>query len=99
MVFFVHSSRHNGVHLFISHLGRWLSTRRFSEPTFRPSGATNHWKNTAFRDFPSFSRTWIFFLLKLSLLFIETKRWVGLLGDSHNKVLSHQHHITTYFFN
>ena len=32
-------------------------------------------------------------------LFIETKRWVGLLGDSHNKVLGHQHHITTYFFN
>ena len=24
-------------------------TRRFSEPTFRPSGATNHWKNTVFR--------------------------------------------------
>ena len=23
-----------------------LRTRRFSEPTFRPSGATNHWKNT-----------------------------------------------------
>ena len=22
----------------------WLRTRRFSEPTFRPSGATNHWK-------------------------------------------------------
>ena len=30
--------------LFISHLARWLRTRRFSEPTFRPSGATNHWK-------------------------------------------------------
>ena len=30
----------------------------FSEPTFRPSGATNHWKNTVFRDFPTFSRTW-----------------------------------------
>ena len=29
--------------------------------------------------------------------FIETKRWVGLLGDSHNKVLGHQHHITTFF--
>ena len=27
-----------------------------SEPTFRPSGATNHWKNTVFRDFPTFSR-------------------------------------------
>ena len=28
--------------IFISHLARWLRTRRFSEPTFRPSGATNH---------------------------------------------------------
>ena len=41
---------------------------RFSEPTFRPSWATNHWKNTVFRDFPTFSRIWIFFLLTLSLL-------------------------------
>ena len=40
------ASRHNGVQFFISHLPRWLRTRRFSEPTFRPSGATNHWKNT-----------------------------------------------------
>ena len=37
---------HNGEQFFISHLARWLRTRRFSEPTFRPSGATNHWKNT-----------------------------------------------------
>ena len=36
--------RHNGVQLFISHLASWLRTRRFSEPTFRPSGAPNHWK-------------------------------------------------------
>ena len=41
----------NGVQFFISHLATWLRTRRFSEPTFRPSGATNHWKNTVFRDF------------------------------------------------
>ena len=68
MVCFVHSSRHNGVQLFISHLARWLRTRRFSEPTFRPSGATNHWKNTVFCDFPTFSRICIFFLLTLSLL-------------------------------
>ena len=40
------ASRHNGVQFFISHLPRCLRTRRFSEPTFRPSGATNHWKNT-----------------------------------------------------
>ena len=62
------ASRHNGVHFFISHLASWLRTRRFSEPTFRPSGATNHWKNTVFRDFPTFSRICIFFLLTLSLL-------------------------------
>ena len=58
------ASRHNGVQLFISHLARWLPS--FSEPTFRPSGATNHWKNTALREFPTFSRTWISFLRRLS---------------------------------
>ena len=47
------ASRHNSVHFFMSHLASWLRTRRFSEPTFRPSGATNHWKNTVNRDFPS----------------------------------------------
>ena len=62
------ASRHNGVQFFISHLANGLRTRRFSEPTFRPSGATNHLKNTAFRDFPTFSRTCLFFLLTLSLL-------------------------------
>ena len=31
---------------FISHLASWLRTRHFSGPTFRPSGASNHWKNT-----------------------------------------------------
>ena len=60
--------RHNGVQFFIAPVASWLRTRRFSEPTFRPSGATNHWKNTVFRDFPTFSRICIFFLLTLSLL-------------------------------
>jgi hypothetical protein len=40
------AARHNGVHFFISYLARRLRTRRFSEPTFRPSGATKHCKNT-----------------------------------------------------
>ena len=62
------ASRHNGVQFFISHLASWLRTRRFSEPTFRPSGDTTHCKNTIFRDFPTFSRICIFFLLTLSLL-------------------------------
>ena len=62
------ASRHKGVQFFLSRLARWLRTRRFSEPTFRPSEATNHWKNTVLRDFPTFSRICIFFLLTLSLL-------------------------------
>ena len=59
------ASRHNGVQFFISHLASWLRTRRFSKPTSRPSGAPNHWKNTAFRDFPTFSCICAFFLLTL----------------------------------
>ena len=35
---------------------------------FRPSGATNHWKNMVNCDFCTFSRTCIFFPLTLSLL-------------------------------
>ena len=62
------ASRYNRVQFFISHLASWLRTRRFSEPTFRPAGATNHWKYTVFRAFSTFSRTCIFFLLTLSLL-------------------------------
>ena len=62
------ASRHIGVQFFISHLARWLRTCRFSEPTFRPYGATNQWKNTVKRDFSTFSRTCIFFLLTPSLL-------------------------------
>ena len=45
-----------------------VRARRFSEPTFRPSGATNHWKNTVNRDFPIFSHICLFFLLSPSLL-------------------------------
>ena len=66
------ASRHNGVHFLISHLASCLRTRRFSEPTFRPSGATNHWKNIVNRDFPTFSRICIFFLLIFSLLTLLT---------------------------
>ena len=60
--------RHNAAQFFISHLASWLRTRRFSEPTFRLSGATSHWKKIVNRDFPTCSRKCIFFLLTLSLL-------------------------------
>ena len=60
------ASRHNGVQFFISHLASWLRTRRFSEPTFRPSGATNHWKTH------SVSRlSYLFAHLALSLLLLS----------------------------
>ena len=71
------ASCHNGVHFFISHLARWLRTRRFSKPTFRPSRATNHWKNTVNRDFPAFSCTCIFFLLSLSLSLLWSSHFLS----------------------
>ena len=64
------ASRHNGVQFFISPLASWLRTRRFSEPTFRPSGATNHWKTQCFATFLPFraSASSVFLLLSLSTL-------------------------------
>ena len=47
---------------------KWLRYDRFSEPTFRLSGATKHIKNTVLRNVSTFSRAWIFFLLALSSL-------------------------------
>ena len=83
------ASHHNGVQFFISHLDSWLRTRRFSEPTFRPSGAPNHSKNTVFRDFPhllssySFSSTLLSSNLSLlsasSLLCFSSVHIVGSL--------------------
>ena len=63
------ASRHNGVQFFISHLPRWLRTR-FSEPTFRPFGATNQWKNTVNRDL-STSFAHLSDLLWSSLIFFD----------------------------
>ena len=70
------ASRHNGVPFLISYLASWLRTRRFSEPTIRPSGATNHWKDTV----NQFSHTCIFLLPTLSLLwsshFLTSPLWL-----------------------
>ena len=100
------ASRHNGVQFFISHLPRWLYTRRFSGPTFRPSRATNHWKNTVFRDFATFSRTRIFCLLTryvlwssffFSFLTLPTSAFssVHIVGSLTSKLLS----ISIYYCN
>ena len=62
------ASRHNGVQIVISHLPRRLRTRRFSEPTFRPSREPQIiGKTQCFATFLPF-RTYIFFPLTLSLL-------------------------------
>ena len=86
------SSRHNGVQFWISYLASWLRTRRFSEPTFRPSRATNHWKNTVNRDFPTFSRACIFFLLSLRLIwsshFFSSPPWLFTPLLFHLSILS-----------
>ena len=43
------ASRRIRAQSMVSHSPRWLCTRCFSEPTFRPSGASKHWKNTVLR--------------------------------------------------
>ena len=60
--------RHSGVQFLISPLSSDLRTRRFNRPTFRLTWHTNHWKNTAFRDFSNIWRGCIFFLLTFALL-------------------------------
>ena len=60
--------RHSGVQFLISPLSTYLRTRRFNRPTFRLTRHTNHWKNTAFRDFSNIWRGCIFFLLTFALL-------------------------------
>ena len=60
--------RHSGVQFLISPLSTDLRTRRFNRPTFGLTRHTNHWKNTAFRDFCNIWRGCISFLLTFALL-------------------------------
>ena len=50
------ASRHSRVPFFTCPRNSYLRTRRFSEPTFRTSGTTIHWENTAIRDFTNIFR-------------------------------------------
>ena len=60
------SSRHNGMQFCISHLATWLRARHYSESTFRPSGALDHWVRFVVRNvfFPflasASSFSWLF---------------------------------------
>ena len=66
--------RHSGVQFLISPLSSDLRTRRFNRPTFRLTGHTNHWKNTAFRDFSNIWRGWssFFWLSRYCIFFLLT---------------------------
>ena len=59
------ASRRIRAQSMVSHSPRWLCTRCFSEPTFRPSGASKHWNNTVLRlrDVSTRSCALIFFLI------------------------------------
>ena len=72
--------RHSGVQFLISPLSSDLRTRRFNRPTFGLTRDTNHWKNTAFRDFSNIWRGCIFFLLTFALLHLFTSDLTALLS-------------------
>ena len=76
------ASRHSGVPFFLSALSSCLRTRRFSEPTFRPSRHTKPRKNTAFRDFPNISRRCMFFMF-----FLVTFAQLYLLSSASTSLL------------
>ena len=101
-------SRHNSVHFFniatsksvpnlvcFVHFDFEMCFAPQRRATFRPSGATNHRENTVFRDFPTFSRISIFFLLTLSLLwsslFCSSLFCSSLLSDSSHLCFSSVH--------
>ena len=75
------ASRHYSVHFFISHLARWLRARRFSEPTFRPSGAQEPQiigKTQCFATFLPFrapSLPWLFSSLTLPISAFHLSIW------------------------
>ena len=79
--------RHSGVLFLISPLTSWLRTRRFNRPTFGLTRHTNHWKNTAFRDFSNIWRGCIFFLLTFALLHLLSADLTTLLCFSTGHIV------------
>ena len=71
--------RHSGVQFLLSLQNANLRTRRFNGPTFRPTWPTDHWKNTAFRDFSNISRVCIFFHRTFWLLHLLSTDLTALL--------------------
>ena len=74
------ASRHKGVQFFISHLASWLRTRRFSGPTFRPSGANVSRLSYLFAHLdllsPETSLFWYFFFFSSLLWLFPTPLFI-----------------------
>ena len=94
------ASRHSSVQFFISHLASQHRIRRFSEPTFRPSGAPNHWKNSVSRlshlfahlhllSSFSFSSTLLFFFI-CHIVGSLTSKLPSIIYCPINTFISHQ---------
>ena len=90
-----------------SQLPKVVRTRRFSEPTFRPSGAPKHWKNRVIWDFSTFAHlhllssdsfsSLIFLLLLFSSLTLPTSfSSVHIFGSLTFKLPSMIWYIYTY---
>ena len=85
------ASRLNGMQFVIAHLSTRLRTRRFSEPTFRPSRATKHWTKTVFRDSSPFHApvsSFLFLSLLWSSFFCLSLLWLFPLPLFHLPILS-----------
>ena len=88
------------MHFFISHLASWLRTRRFSEPTFRPSGATNHWKNAHLYLLSSYSFSSTLLSSNLSLLSASSLLCFSslhIVGSLTSKLPSIKHHVSCIY--
>ena len=96
------ASRHSGVQFLISPLTTWLRTRRFTEPTFRLTRHTNHWKNTAFRDFSNIWRGCIFFLLTFAQLHLLSSDftffWLYFISSAFHHCFSTLHIVGSLLF-
>ena len=78
------ASRHNGVHFFISHLARWIRTRRFSEPEPQIIGKTQCF--ATFLPFRASASSFFWLFLFWSSLFYSS-----LLSDSSHPCFSCVH--------
>ena len=73
------ASRHSGVQFLIFLWPHDSARVALTSLLFDSPGHTNHWKNTAFRDFSNIWRGWIFSLLTFALLHLRSSDFTSSL--------------------